>query len=137
MWMKKLTCVVASLLAFALSACGEAEIIVPETLRVVSTQPSNGAMNILPTEPVTIVFSAPINHEEVTGDFFAIKEPSGVGITTHYSDDNKTVTIKPSSSFSEDTMYIIQIKADISSSEENIKPLPAPVEFRFRTAKLN
>ncbi len=137
MWTKKLTCALAALLIFGLSACGEAEIIVPETLRVVSTQPASGAIHILPTEPITVVFSAPIVAETTSGDFFAVNQAdSSIGTQISYSDDKRTVTIHPSESgkFALNTMYEVTIKKGVASSDPDIKPLPADVKFRFRTA---
>ena len=140
MWTKKLTCTLAALCILSLTACGEAEIIVPETLRVVSTQPASGALNILPGEPITIVFSAPIIAEETPGDYFAVAQAdNSIGTKVSYSEDNKEVTIRPSGSgkFALDTMYEVSIKKGIKSSDPDIKPLPANVKFRFRTSSVD
>ncbi len=141
MCMKKLSAALALFLLFplALSACGEAEIVVPETLRVVSTQPSNGAINILPGTPVTIAFSAPIAKEETPGKFFVITlGDTSIGSVVSYNQNNSEVVIKPTENggkFKLDTMYEVTINSAIPSQDGEIKPLPAAVKFRFRTAK--
>lgn len=136
---KKLLTMCSGLALSLMASCGEAEIVVPSVLGIVSTQPSNGAVNIV-TRELSVAFSAPIDNQADYASHFTLSQIGGsqqVNLSASLAQDNQMVLLSTDRDLLGGSRYELTVKKGIKSADENIEPLPVDVAVQFMTANQN
>jgi hypothetical protein len=129
--------VIALCWVLSLNACGDPQIILPQTLQIVTVAPPHGAIGIGVSVQVAVVFAHPLAPETDLGQVFGLSLfDSGVAVVTTntLSDDRYSVTLTPAQPLTRATTYVIEIKAGLESSDNQVDPLPSAVRSSFTTS---
>src|SRR2546426_10967778 len=92
---------------------------------IVSTNPANGATNVLTTASVVVTFSEPMDTNTVIANSIPV-----LGLNSFWSNNNMTLTLIPPSLFAECTSYQFSISGNDLQGQQLVPgPVPNPWSF--------
>lgn len=138
---------IAAVTTLGLLACGDPEIIAPETVAVVTILPTHGASDVEPDIIPLVYFSTPIG--DTAGAAAAVKltclgappcsSPTAATCVTPvatvvFEDARSQVaTIRASAPLLDDTCYAIVVGSGIEAADADVGPLPVEIRSSFKT----
>lgn len=131
----------ATLLAFALTACGEETFVTDVPVRIVATSPSGGSVDAALDAAVTVTFSERMDPATVAGGFSleslghpgSTGAPVAVAFTVTYADATEpVVTLRPSARLAYSTVYRVVARTTLRRARDGGQ-LPVESSWTFRT----
>lgn len=117
-------------------ACGDAEVVLPETLAIVAIQPAHGAVGISVDVAPVVVFSQPLAADLDLDKYITLTQvspPQERVVSLILSDDGYSVTLSLETALAPSTVYRISLAADLPAADDDIKPLPTTISSSFTT----
>jgi PKD repeat protein len=104
--------------------------LVPQPPRVVSVSPGNGSKNIALSDPITVVFSEPIEASSLAGNVRLVGPDGAVNLTSALAANSTTLTLRPAQPLDADALHTLTVEKvkDRAGYE-----LAAPVVVQFTT----
>ncbi len=106
---------------------------VPPTVTAIT--PTNGAINVQPTVPVTVTFSKPMDKATITSTTLVVRDAANnpvPGMLT-FNVDNTAVTFYPSDAFKQETRYTVTVVSMVKDMQNY--PLGQDVVSNFTVRK--
>jgi len=129
------------------AACGDPEVIVPETLGIVTILPTHGAADVQNDVVSYVYFSHSVADASAAARAINLECLGGApctnpvtstcvapSVTVAFEDaGNQVASLTSSTALLDDTCYAIVVSAGIEAADSNVGPLPVDIRSAFKT----